>query len=115
MSFSKFYFRTVTVSSASPGVFTCTDHGLYPGDVIILNTTGALYTGLTASTGNTTTKYYVVRNGLTTSTFQVSASNDNDNYAGTPVNTSGSQSGVHSFLKVNRARLEPYQELNEDI
>ena len=113
--FSKSYFRTFTVSSASPAVFTCTDHGLYPGDVIIINTTGAVYTGLTASTGNTTKKYYVVRNGLTTSTWQVSASQDNDNYAGTPVNTSGSQSGVHSFLKINKARLEPYQELSEDI
>lgn len=115
MSFSKFYFKTFTVTSASPAVFTCVDHGLYPGDVIILNTTGALYTGLTASTGNITKKYYVLRNGLTTSTFQVSASEDNDNYAGTPVNTSGSQSGTHSFLKINRARLTPYQEDNEDI
>ena len=115
MSFSKFYFKTVTISAASPAVFTCVDHGLYPGDEIILNTTVALPTGLTASTGNITKKYYVIRNGLTTSTFQVSAVQDNDNYAGTPVNTSATGSGTHSFLKVNRARLEPYIENNDDI
>ena len=113
--FSKSYFRNVTISNASPAVFTCTDHGLYPGDVIILNTTDTLPTGLTASTGNTTKKYYVVRNGLTTSTFQVSASEDNDNYAGTPVNTSSAGSGTHSFLKIDRASLKPYQEDDEDI
>lgn len=109
MSFSKFYWRTFTVTSASPAVFTCTDHNLYPGDEVVLATTGALYTGLAADTA-----YYVIQNGLTSSTFELSASKTST-YDGTAINTSGSQSGTHTFLKTNRARFEPYQENDEDV
>ena len=105
MNFSKYSFVTFTVSSASPAVFTSTAHELYTDDEIILNTTGTLYTGLTASDSSTTTKYYVIANGITADTFQVSASK-----GGAAVNTSGSQSGTHKYLKVNRANLSPAYE-----
>ena len=106
---SRHYFRTFTVSIATPAVFTLTDHGLEPGDTIILTTTGALPTGLTATTYKSETRYYVVRHGLSTSAFEVSTLNGVNNN-GTSVVTSGSQSGVHTFLKINHDRLQPIVE-----
>ncbi len=111
MQFSKYNFKTFTVTIASPGVFTSAEHELYEGDSIILETTGALPTGLTADT----VVYYVIRNGLTSSTFQVSLSNPSQSSltdTRTAVITTGSQSGVHSYLKVNRGRLTIKQEDN---
>lgn len=79
---------TFTVTIASPGVFTYNSHGLQAGDKVIFSTTGALPTGLTAGT-----TYYVISSGLTTNAFQVSATE-----GGAAINTSGSQSGVHSLV-----------------
>lgn len=95
------YFSTFTVTVASPAVFTCVDHGLYPGDTVVLETTGALPTGLSADT-----EYYVVRQGITTSTFRLSIS-DSEDYDGTAIVTTGTQSGTHSFLKLNHDRVSP--------
>lgn len=81
--------QTVTITLASPGVFTKTAHGLSIGDTIVFSTTGALPTGLTAGT-----TYYVISAGLTADTFEVSAT-----LGGSAVNTSVSQSGVHSFVR----------------
>lgn len=75
---------TVTVTIASPGVFTLNAHGLVNGDQVRLTTTGALPTGL-----NTSTTYFVVSSA--TNTFQLSLT-----LGGAAINTSGSQSGVHS-------------------
>ena len=102
MNFSKNNFTVATISIASPAVITSVAHELYTDDEIILETTGALPTGLVVDT-----KYYVVYNGITADTFEISASK-----GGTPINTTGTQSGVHSFLKVNRARLSPNIEDN---
>lgn len=77
---------TFTVTLASPGVFTLTAHGLVIGDRVYLTTTGALPTGLSANT-----IYYVV-SVPTADTFTLSASE-----GGSAINTSGSQSGVHSL------------------
>ena len=74
-----------TVTIASPGVFTKTNHGFVAGDQVIFSTTGALPTGL-----NNRTRYFVLSTGLTANTFRVSTTN-----GGTAVNTSGSQSGTH--------------------
>ncbi len=79
--------NTFTVTSASPAVFTAVAHGLVETNTIILSTTGALYTGLVAGT-----TYYVIAAGLTADTFELSLSS-----GGAAVNTSGSESGVHSF------------------
>lgn len=78
-----------TVTIASPGVFSYTAHGLVANDTVQFTTTGALPTGLTASTN-----YYVISSGLTANAFQVSTTQ-----GGSAVNTSGSQSGVHTLYK----------------
>lgn len=80
---------TFTVTIASPAVFTFTSHGLTENDSVQFTTTGALPTGLVAST-----TYYVIAAGLTANTFRVSAT-----YGGSAVNTTGSQSGVHTLFK----------------
>jgi hypothetical protein len=81
---------TFTVTIASPGVFTLNNHGLVAGDAIVFQTTGALPTGLSAAT-----TYYVISAGLTTNAFEVSTT-----VGGSAVNTSGTQSGVHSVTSV---------------
>jgi hypothetical protein len=76
----------VTVTIASPAVFTCTTNNFSVNDVVYFTTTGALPTGLSAGT-----RYYVIATGLGGNDFRVSAT-----LGGTVVDTSGSQSGTHS-------------------
>lgn len=78
---------TFTVTIATPGLFTLNSHGLVVGDQIYFTTTGALPTGLSPNT-----LYYVIAAGLTTNTFEVSATR-----GGSAINTTGSQSGVHTL------------------
>lgn len=75
---------TATISIASPGVVTLNAHGLPNGAPVFLTTTGALPTGLAANT-----ILYVVN--ATTNTFQLAATS-----GGAAINTTGSQSGVHT-------------------
>lgn len=75
---------TVTITLATPGVISWTAHGLEAGAKVVLATTGALPTGLTAAT-----TYYVVNPAE--DTFQLAATQ-----GGTAINTSGSQSGTHT-------------------
>lgn len=79
----------VTVTIASPGVFSLTGHGLVEGDIVYLTTTGALPTGLAVNT-----IYYVISAGLTANAFEVSATR-----GGAAINTSGTQSGVHTLRR----------------
>lgn len=79
---------TVTVTIAAPGVMTWTAHGLMSGQRIQLTTTGALPTGLTAST-----TYWVTV--INANTFNLSTSLANAQ-AATFITTTGSQSGVHT-------------------
>lgn len=111
MNFSKYQFKTFTVTIASPAVFTSAEHELYEGDQIILETTGALPTGLTSDT----VVYYVLRNGLTNNTFQVSLTDNSQSSTTdtrTPIITTGSQSGTHTYFKVNRGSLKVKREDN---
>lgn len=80
---------TVTMTIASPAVVSQTAHGLKSGTPISFTTTGALPTGVTAGT-----TYYVIATGLTADAFQFSAT-----FAGAAVNTTGSQSGVHTLTR----------------
>lgn len=80
-----------TVTIASPAVFTKVAHTLVAGDIVHFTTTGALPTGLA-----TNTDYYVIATGLTADAFQVSTTR-----GGSAVNTTGSQSGVHTFYCTN--------------
>jgi hypothetical protein len=93
-----FKATTITMTIASPAVVTWAAHGFIAGDTIQFTTTGAFPTGVSAST-----TYFVSATGLTTNTFQISAT-----LGGTSINTSGSQSGTHSgFIQgVNITRLE---------
>lgn len=79
---------TVTITIASPGVVSHTSHGLQTGDKVYLTTTGALPTGLTAST-----TYYVVK--VDANSYSLATTLDNA-AAGTKINTTGSQSGTHT-------------------
>jgi hypothetical protein len=80
-----------TITIATPAVITQTAHGYVLGDAIKFSTTGALPTGLTSSA-----IYYVTNSG--DNTFNVSSTYANA-VAGTKINTTGSQSGVHKALK----------------
>ena len=80
----------VTITIANPGVVTETAHGFQTGESIFLTTTGFLPTGLSANI-----LYFVIN--VTTDTFRLAL-----NYAnaidGTAINTSGTQSGIHSIF-----------------
>lgn len=79
---------TVTITIATPGVVTWNGHGFFTGQKLQLTTTGALPTGLTAST-----TYYVIQD--TANSFKLATSLVNA-AAGTAIATSGSQSGTHT-------------------
>lgn len=88
-TFRNYANPAVTVTIASPGVFTLQANLLTAGDTVIFYTTGALPTGLTAGL-----TYYVIN--VTTDTFQVSAT-----LSGAAINTTGSQSGIHTMTSSN--------------
>lgn len=77
---------TITVTITSPAVVTWNNHRLVAGTPVVFTTTGALPTGMTAST-----TYYVISAGLATNTFRFAAT-----VGGSAINTSGSQSGTHT-------------------
>ena len=79
---------TVTITIATPGVVTWNSHGLSTGTPVFFTTSGALPTGITAST-----TYYVIF--VDTSTIQIATSLANA-LSGTAVNTSGTQSGTQT-------------------
>ena len=78
---------TITMTIASPGVVTDTAHGMSAGDPIRFTTTGALPTGVTSGT-----TYYVLAPTADTYTFSTTS-------GGAAVNTSGTQSGVHTVTR----------------
>lgn len=80
---------TCTITIATPAVINLNSHGFITGDQIYLTTTGALPVGLTANT-----LYYVIY--IDANTFNLATSRDNA-FAGTKINTSGSQSGTHTL------------------
>lgn len=82
----------ITVTIASPAVVSLTAHGKSAGDPVSFFTTISLPTGLIAST-----TYYVIAAGLTSGAFEVAAT-----IGGAAINTSGSQSGVHTLAQPYR-------------
>lgn len=78
---------TVTVTIASPAVFTLTSHGRQVDDAVYFTTTSALPTGLSINT-----VYYIISAGFTANTFQVSTTR-----GGAAVVTTGTQIGTHSM------------------
>lgn len=86
-------YETFTVTIASPGVITLYGHGLTWKDQVLLATTGALPTGLSADT-----YYYVIP--INEDTFSLSATS-----TGTAITTTGTQSGTHYIATDARKRL----------
>lgn len=91
--------QTATITIASPGVVTATAHGMVAGEPVVLSTSGALPTGLTAGT----THY--VKTVLTADTLTLTAS-----YGGTVIATSGTQSGVHQIKSTTGGDLTKWPE-----
>lgn len=81
----------VTMTIATPAVFTLTAHGLVAGTPVYFTTTGALPTGVVAYTT------YFVQNP-TANTFNLNTGQSNSFLNATPgrVATTGSQSGTHT-------------------
>lgn len=79
-----FLESTITGTNANPGVFTLTSHGFQNNDPVLFKTTGT-FTGLVTNT------VYFARN-VAANTFELSATS-----GGASINTTGSQSGVHSI------------------
>jgi hypothetical protein len=74
----------ITVTIASPAVFTASV-AIANGNIVMLNTTGALPTGVTPGTN-----YYAVN--VSGSTFNLATT-----AGGSPITTTGSQSGTHTI------------------
>lgn len=85
--------QTVTITIASPAVLTASTSGPSNGTAVRLATDGFLPTGLVANT-----TYYVVNQSGTT--FNLAASP-----GGTPINTSGTQSGSHTATCISTVTL----------
>lgn len=87
----------VTITIATPGVVTWTNHGLLAGSPVKFSTTGTLPTGLVAGT-----IYYVSAAGLTTNAFSVSATP-----GGAAIATTGTATGVQtaSATPAGRTRM----------
>lgn len=85
---SKLGLGTLVPFTADSGtdVFTATGHGMNDGDVVIVQSTGALPTGL-----STLTRYFVVNK--TPTTFQLSTTS-----GGSPLNITTNGTGTHSFI-----------------
>jgi len=84
--------KPVSITIASPGVFTCESHGLKANDKVVFTTTGTLPTGITVDTF-----YYIIQGtysdgSIDPDTFKVTASRN-----GTAINTSSTQTGMHYF------------------
>jgi hypothetical protein len=79
--------HTVTITIGSPAVFNLVNHGLTTADRVVIETTGALPTGISRQP----TAYWVVN--PTANTFQISATQN-----GAAINASGVQSGVHTIV-----------------
>lgn len=98
---------TVTISIATPGVVTYSAHGLTDGDAISFATTGALPTGITAGT------IYFIRS-IDTNTFHLYDTSAHAIAGGATgrVDTSGTQSGVHTASHVGIDKLDWSNKLN---
>ena len=79
--------RTCTISNSNPAVITRADHELGANYQIEFQTSGVLPAGLSVET-----VYYVLPDGLTTNSFQISSSKN-----GPAIATTSAGSGTHSY------------------
>lgn len=85
---STFTNQTVTMTLATPTVISAASHGRSIGAAVAFETTGALYTGITAGT-----VYYIIAENFGANSFEISATP-----GGSAIATTGSQSGVHTLV-----------------
>lgn len=90
---------TCTMTSASPCVVTLAGHGYLGGERIMLATTGALPTGLSANT------IYFIK-FIDANTFNLSLTS-----GGANINTSGSQSGTHTAWTIRTDSTLTYSQI----
>lgn len=84
---------TVTVTIAAPGIISWASHGFSVGSAFQLATTGALPTGLVAST-----TYYVCSANFTANVSFAASTTIANALAGTCITTTGTQSGTQTGL-----------------
>lgn len=82
--------QAVTITIAAPAVITDTGHSIIGACPVVFTTSGALPTGITAST-----TYWVVPSSVTANTYQIATTVANA-LAGTSITTTGSQSGTQT-------------------
>lgn len=95
----------VAISNGSPAVVTWTGHGLEYDTPVSFSTSGVLPTGITPGT-----TYYIMRDGYTENSFQISA----DPRSADPINTSSAGSGEHNCVSENVTfiRLKSYHTIS---
>jgi hypothetical protein len=79
--------KTATISIGNPAIISNTAHELLPNYQIKFSTSGVLPAGIVADT-----VYYVLTAGFSQNSFRISAEKQ-----GTPIQTSGTQSGIHKY------------------
>lgn len=84
--------KVVTLSIANPAVLSLTSHGLPTGTGVVLATTGALPTGLTAGT-----TYYMKSTGWNTANLYDTKANAVAGGTTGRITTTGTQSGTHTL------------------
>lgn len=100
--------KTVTISNATPAVFTLTNHGLRDGTGVVFSTTGSLPTGITAGT-----TYYSRSTASNTGNLYDTAEHAIAGGSTGRVNTSSAGSGTHTvkgayFLGLTSGELARY-------
>lgn len=81
---------TVSISIASPAVISWTNHGRRVGDVVGFQSTGSLPTGIITADLQT---YRIISAGFSANSFRIALT-----WEGAAINTSGTQSGVHTGI-----------------
>ncbi len=94
-------YRVASVTIAAPGLWTLDWHGFNTNDRIIIETSSALPTGLSAETW-----YYVIPQ--TEHTFRVAATRD-----GAAITTTGTQSGTHMIGSEKQGRTRKNWDSNK--
>jgi microcystin-dependent protein len=84
-----------TISITTPAIVSFVSHGLTANDTVRFTTTGNLPTGLSVGVD-----YYVIAAGLGANSFRLSAT-----LGGAAINTTGSQSGVHTLIRTTPRAL----------
>lgn len=101
-------WQVCSVSIATPAVINKKNHGLVVNDMVLFQTTGALPTGLTGTISSTPGVFYYVVQIVDSDNFYVSATKN-----GTPIATTGTQSGQQYFSSDRDKQMVPRHHSNK--